>query len=45
MGNTTDYDELLYYWKEWHNNVGRKVKLYYPEYVKLSNDAACKNSK
>lgn len=45
MAKSSDYDELLYYWTSWRNETGQKIRDYYPEYVHLSNEAACLNSK
>ncbi|XP_014676342.1 PREDICTED: angiotensin-converting enzyme-like, partial [Priapulus caudatus] len=45
MATSRDYDELLHYWRGWHDTVGSPMKQEYIEYVKLSNKAAIMNSK
>ncbi|XP_026826891.1 angiotensin-converting enzyme-like isoform X3 [Ooceraea biroi] len=40
MGNSKDYDELLYYWDAWHEAIGPKLKNKYLRYVQLANQAA-----
>ncbi|EFN79409.1 Angiotensin-converting enzyme [Harpegnathos saltator] len=40
MAQSTNYDELLYYWHAWHEAVGPKLKNKYLRYVQLANRAA-----
>ncbi|XP_038076504.1 angiotensin-converting enzyme-like [Patiria miniata] len=39
-----DYDELLWAWKGWRDEVGRKVRPLYPQWVELKNEGARTNS-
>lgn len=43
MAESTDYNELEYVWKNWHDNSGRKMRNDYKTYVKLMNEAAKQN--
>ncbi|GAB6018818.1 hypothetical protein CHUAL_000479 [Chamberlinius hualienensis] len=38
--DSRNYNELLDAWKQWHDKVGRPIKPYYVNYVKLSNEGA-----
>jgi peptidyl-dipeptidase A len=40
MRDTTDYDELQYYWSEWREQSGKNMRTDYQEYVNLMNSAA-----
>ena len=47
MDNPADHewDELIYYWKNWRDVSGKKIRSQYARYVELSNVAAKANSK
>ncbi|XP_024941481.1 angiotensin-converting enzyme isoform X2 [Cephus cinctus] len=40
MAQSKNYDELLYYWRSWHEAVGPPLKNKYMRYVQLANQAA-----
>lgn len=40
MAESSDYDELEYIWKNWHDNSGKLMRNDYKNYVQLMNDAA-----
>lgn len=40
LAESRNYDELLFIWKQWHDNVGHKCKSLYKTYVELGNEAA-----
>lgn len=44
LGKSYDVNELKHVWIEWRKATGRKVRSMYPEYVRLSNEAARLNS-
>lgn len=43
MATSTNYEELKYVWKAWHDASGAKIRSSYPKYVELSNKAAVAN--
>ena len=43
LKESRDYDELKYYWTEWRNASGKKMRSKYLRYVDLSNENANKN--
>lgn len=43
MARSNDYDELLYYWTNWHEAIGPQLKNKYLRYVQLANQAAKSN--
>lgn len=43
LAESRDFDELNYYWQQWHNNSGRKIRQQYRKYVELMNKAARAN--
>ncbi|CAL4058602.1 unnamed protein product [Meganyctiphanes norvegica] len=43
MANETDPNVLQYYWKEWRDITGQKIKEDYVKYTNLQNDAATQN--
>ncbi|CAG0888979.1 unnamed protein product [Cyprideis torosa] len=43
MGNSTDFEELKYYWKAWRDASGKVVRDDFKVYVNLSNEAAKAN--
>lgn len=45
MATSTDYDGLLYVWKEWHEKAGKPIREDYKEYVTLINAVAHQNGK
>lgn len=44
FAHSRDFDELKYYWKEWHDNSGKKMRGDYKSYVELMNQAAKANN-
>ncbi|XP_043287785.1 angiotensin-converting enzyme-like isoform X2 [Venturia canescens] len=40
MAESRDYDELLHYWRAWHEAVGPPLKNKYMRYVQLANQAS-----
>lgn len=44
MGDSRNYDELLYTWLAWHNNTGKLMWENYKRYVPLLNQAGKENS-
>lgn len=40
MTQSRDYEELLHYWRAWHEAVGPPLKNKYMRYVQLANQAA-----
>ncbi|XP_008557296.3 angiotensin-converting enzyme [Microplitis demolitor] len=40
MAQSRDYEELLHYWRAWHEAVGPPLKNKYMRYVQLANQAA-----
>jgi peptidyl-dipeptidase A len=43
MREKTDYDELEYYWTEWREQSGKKMRDDYRTYIDLMNSAALAN--
>lgn len=44
FAHSRDFDELKYYWKEWRDNSGKKMRDDYKSYVQLMNQAARANN-
>lgn len=44
LAESRDFDELNYYWQEWHKNSGKKMRQQYREYVELMNKRAQANN-
>lgn len=40
MAKSRDYDELVHYWRAWHEAVGPPLKNKYMRYIQLANQAA-----
>lgn len=40
MANSTNYEELLYTWKMWHNSTGPFIRSHYKTYIDIYNEAA-----
>lgn len=40
MATSRKYDELLWVWKGWRDQVGRAILPYFPKYVEFTNKAA-----
>ena len=45
LAKSTDYNELVWAWKGWRDESGKKMKSKYKEFVDLSNEAARENGK
>ncbi|XP_070532223.1 angiotensin-converting enzyme 2-like [Ptychodera flava] len=43
MANSRNYSERLWVWKHWRDDVGRKLRPVYVDYVELTNKAAVMN--
>lgn len=43
FAKTRDYDELSYYWSEWHSNSGKRMRQQYKKYIELVNKEARAN--
>lgn len=40
MANSRDFEELLYTWRSWRDNVGHEIRPKYIKYMELVNEAA-----
>lgn len=40
MANSRDFEELMYTWRSWRNNVGHEIRPKYIKYMELVNEAA-----
>lgn len=40
MANSRDFEELLYTWRSWRDNVGPEIRPKYIKYMELVNEAA-----
>lgn len=40
MANSRDFEELLYTWRSWRENIGYKIRPKYIKYTELVNEAA-----
>lgn len=38
MVNSRDYDMLLRVWKGWRDEMGKKIRIQYVEYVQFNNE-------
>lgn len=45
MANSKDYYERLHVWEGWRQEVGKKMRPLYEDYVDLKNEAARLNGK
>lgn len=40
MANSRDFEELLYTWRSWRDNIGHEIRPKYVKYMELVNEAA-----
>jgi len=40
MANSRDFEELLYTWRSWRDNIGHEIRPKYIKYMELVNEAA-----
>lgn len=40
MANSRDFEELLYTWRSWRDNIGHEIRPKYIKYTELVNEAA-----
>lgn len=40
MANSRDFEELLYTWRSWRDNIGHEIRPKYIKYMGLVNEAA-----
>lgn len=40
MANSRDFEELLYTWRSWRDNIGHEIRPKYIKYMELVNEAS-----
>lgn len=40
MANSRDFEELLYTWRSWRDNIGLEIRPKYIKYIELINESS-----